>query len=439
MRKLIGGAPIFKMSIFLTRDSIIRHRFDAFFYVLFLSAFFFSFGTYAMTSTRCALFYNGTEEAELSRLFSERTSTRRLAPAIGGAHYERILPENRLWASTLFHPKYQPTGLTFNSRDTRFIDQQMSMECPIFAFINAVETTYANHPTQPKIVELDPTFLIGAKLHRYIEKAIDHEPGFLYDMDAYTPTLRGGEFHNILDIALSFGNVPAKIWRPILPLAGWTFPTKDPDAPNVYSDIFKAVDTFHADVAKGLIPRVGKGQPGYTQWRKNAADAIFTNTLKNSFGEWPFPFSAEGYSDLTPKRYGSLVGPAKKEVPELIYMTPYPYDNATWTNRLFSFFNEMYPHSKKLFTHHQSNSTEFYEKILTALSNNKAIVLDTNGSKGPGGPGHSFAIVDVEVRDGKVVAVRLKNSYRNWPGGYGWFSIKELNKHIRRAWIFDII
>lgn len=407
------------LSTFLTIDLNLRHHFIAF-----LSTIFLALVVYG--APQCVTFYEGTP-------------LRQLAPAIGAANYERILPENRLWAKQLFHPSYQPTGLTFNSRETRFIDQQMSMECPVFAFINAVENTYANHPTRPKTVELDPTFLIGAKLHRYIEKAVGHEPGFVYDLDPYTPTLRGGEFHNILDVALSYGSVPAKIWRPLTPLAGWRFPIKGSEASNVYSDIFRVIDKFHADSAKGIIPRVPKGEPGYLQWKKSVTDAIFKEALHDSFGEWPFPFNVEGLSGLTPKTYGQHFGPAKKEVPQLIYMSQHPYDNATWTNRLFSFFNEMYPQSKKIFTHRQSTSGEFYEKILKGLAENKAIILDTNGSNGPGGPGHSFAIVDVEVRDGKVVAVRLKNSYRNWPSGYGWFSVKELNKHIRRAWIFEVL
>lgn len=332
------------------------------------------------------------------------------------------LPGNFLWGHTYWH--YQPTGATLNSLKTRLVSQEKSLECPIFATLGAIESAMANRGTP---MELSAPFLVGHKLLAFItEQVLQTRNPFVSSLNEFH-FLKGGQQYNIIHLIKQVGMMPDHIWVPRKPLNEWKM---DIIYSQINREVFEAISDF-------------KSKTFYTKeegvyWKIERINEIFKRVLGDYVGHWPFPFTYNDRQDLTPLTFSEHNGLNLKEVPEMIYTNsvPYPMDDQANTMNLV-FRKDNFPNSKKPFLHSPISQNEFYRKIKKALQNHKAVVLDVQGEFV--GVGHSLAVTDVEVRFGKVVAVQLKNSESLWLGdGYVWFSVEELNKHIHRAWIFDL-
>jgi hypothetical protein len=351
----------------------------------------------------------------------------------------QLKPNNKIWGEIY---DYRPTGLTLQSKETRVLNQGGTKECPTFAFVHALENAYANHAVNPVIVEIDPSYIVASKLRRYAEKAIDPDPSFLTEMDAEAPMREGGEFHNVLDLTLRYGLVPKARWEPIQPITEWPFNTLSPEH-SLYARLSKQIDEFNADITKGSVIKVDKSDLGYSEWKRQTAKNIVNNILGSYLGQWPRPFEWQGKFNTTPVTFAYQIGPSRTQVPKLIYMTQFPYAKDEWSNRLIPYFGN-FINSKEPFLHSQLSQKQFYDSILTGLRESKGVVIDMDGQvvieNGIAKRyGHAFAVVDVEVQNNQVVALKLKNSFENWGiNGHAWFSIDEITPQTRRAWIFGL-
>lgn len=314
---------------------------------------------------------------------------------------------------------YRPRS-SYNSKETRNLDQGSSKECFIFAFIGGLESTLANQ--QGRNIQFYPEYLIAEKLKYTIQGLLE------FNEDSTYYNLEGGQFFHAANLVRASGIIPIGAnWEPLRKVIEWPFD-------HIYEEIRK--QTLEAKNG------IGKLNLSYDEKQKLIAkktEEIFSKVLGPYVGILPNNFYYQGnqYTAISFAQQSLKNSNFLNESVVYLSTRGQLFPNSQ-VNQLFQQWKtDLELNNNGQVTAIGLSPVDFLRKIDQELMAGKAVVVDLDG-KDSVSIGHTMVITDIEKNGLDFVAVKIKNSFHDDPeANYIWYKVSDLLGKVRRAWTIN--
>lgn len=311
--------------------------------------------------------------------------------------------------------EYTPKGDVFELRNRWPENQEQSQECYLFAYTNYLQVANVNVFGRLGSPSISGPYLFVAKMKEFIEQS--------YQFGESSFHVEGGNIHDAIILTVKYGLVPDKAWKPQVAYQDWDFA-------QLYKDITASMKRNQKRLLK-LKDQFGESSHEFLA----ARDEAMAQTLRLIYdysGEIPVQFTWNGQI-WTPQQFAALYGISQARQFQIYYPLDIDFymDEAEFRRDMRS--------SLKTFDGQMSLLQRDWFKIevemMRAIDRGVPVLVAVHWWRNTG---HVLTVVGYEVRNEKVFAWKILNSWGDWADrGEAFFKASEIRKKADQVWIIE--